>query len=191
MSENTDSISKRTNKIVTIFGSSRPKEDSAEYLEAELLGRELSAVGLSVCTGGYLGIMEAVSKGASQAQGNIIGVTSAVFSPTPNQYVNMQVHTMTIYERLQKLIEIGNGYIILKGGTGTLVEFSLVWELMNKNMITEKPVIAVTDFWKPVINLLDTELAYEGLEPCTKYVKVAKDASEAAEMMIDSLLRKD
>jgi len=131
--------------------------------------------------------MEAVSKGASQCQGNIIGVTSAVFSPTPNQFVNMQVHTSTLYERLQKLIEIGNAYIILKGGTGTLVEFSLVWELMNKNLISEKPIIAVTDFWKPVIDLLSAELAYEGLESCTKYVKIAKDASEAADMMINAL----
>ena len=100
----------------------------------------------------------------------------------------MQVHTMTLYERLQKLIEIGNGYIILKGGTGTMVEFSLVWELMNKKMIVEKPIIVVTDFWKPVVDLLATELAYEGLEPCSKYVKMARDSSEAADMMTEALL---
>ncbi len=191
MSETIDTTPPKPSKIVSIFGSSRPKEDSSEYREAELLGKKLSEAGLSVCSGGYRGIMEAVSKGASQSQGNIIGVTSAIFSPTPNQYVNMQVHTLTLYERLQKLIELGNGYIILKGGTGTLVEFALVWELMNKNMITEKPIIAVTDFWKPVIELLAAELAHEGLEPCTKYVRMAKDVSEAADMMIEALLGKD
>ncbi|HUI30403.1 MAG TPA: LOG family protein [Candidatus Acidoferrales bacterium] len=187
MSENIALSPNKPNRIVSIFGSSRPKEDSPEYQEAELLGRKLSEAGLSVCTGGYRGIMEAVSKGASRVEGNIIGVTSAVFSPTPNEYVNMQVHTMTLYERLQKLIELGSGYIILKGGTGTLVELALVWELMNKNMISEKPIIVVTDFWKPVVDLLDTELAYEGLESCTKYVKIARDASEAADMMIEAL----
>ena len=135
--------------------------------------------------------MEAISKGASQSQRNIIGVTSAVFSPTPNEFVNMQVHTMNLYERLQKLIDLGNGYIILKGGTGTLVEFALVWELMNKNIVQGKPIIAVTDFWKPVIDLLDTELAFEGLESCTKYVKMANNASEAADMMIEALLNKE
>ncbi len=189
MSENPDPNPSKAGKIVSIFGSSRPKEDSKEYVDAELLGRKLSAAGLSVCTGGYQGIMEAVSKGASQSQGNIIGVTSAVFSPTPNQFVNMQVHTMTLYERLQKLIDLGSGYIILKGGTGTLVELALVWELMNKNMLPEKPIIAVTDFWKPAIDLLTKELAFEGLESCTKYVKIAKDTSEAADIMISALLR--
>lgn len=187
MFENVEPNPNKPSKTVSIFGSSRPKEDSIEYQEAELLGKKLSSAGLSVCTGGYRGIMEAVSKGASQTEGNIIGVTSAVFSPAPNRYVNMQVHTMTLYERLQKLIELGNGYIILKGGTGTLVEFALVWELMNKNMISEKPIIAVTDFWKPVVDLLDTELEYEGLESCTRYVRIAKDVSEAADLMISAI----
>ena len=161
-----------------------------EYQEAELVGNKLASAGLSVCTGGYGGTMEAVSRGASQSAVNIIGVTSAVLSPAPNQYVNMQVHTMTLYERLQKLVDLGNGYIILKGGTGTLVEFSLVWELMNKNMIPEKPIIAVAAFWRPVVDLLNTELKYEGLEPCTKYIKLAKDGPEAADVMIDALLGK-
>lgn len=191
MAENPDQSSIKPSKVVTIFGSSRPKEDSKEYQEAEILGRKLSSAGLSVCTGGYRGIMEAVSKGASQSDVNIIGVTSAIFSPTPNQYVNMQVHTMTLYERLEKLIELGSGYIILKGGTGTLVEFALVWELMNKNMVPEKPIIAVTEFWKPVVSLLDTELAFEGLESCTRYVKIAKDASDAANIMIAALSTKN
>jgi uncharacterized protein (TIGR00730 family) len=176
-------------KIVTVFGSSRPQEGSREFQDAELIGKKLTAAGFSVCTGGYRGIMEAVSKGASQQNkdANIIGVTSAIFSPNPNQYINIQVHTSTLYERLQKLIELGNGYIVLKGGTGTLVEFALVWELINKNIIQEKPIIAVTNFWKPVIDLLNQELAHEGLESCTKYVKIAKDASEAADMMIEAL----
>ena len=180
----------KTGKIVTIFGSSRPTEDSKEFQEAESLGTKLAAAGISVCTGGYRGIMEAVSKGAFQSNVHIIGVTSAIFSPTPNKYVNMQVHTQSLYERLQKLVELGDGYVILKGGTGTLVEFSLVWELMNKNMIKEKPIVAVTDFWKPIVDLLDKELTFEGLESCTKYVKIAKDASEAAAMMTTSLLGK-
>jgi len=187
VAEDTNQIPDKPSKIVTIFGSSRPQEGSKEYQDAELLGKRLSAAGFSVCTGGYRGIMEAVSKGASHTDTNIIGVTSAVFSPTPNPYVNMQVHTMTLYERLQKLIDLGNGYIVLKGGTGTLVEFALIWELMNKNMVHEKPIIAVTDFWKPVIKLLDAELAFEGLESCTRYVTIAKDASEAADTMIAAL----
>lgn len=175
---------------MTIFGSSRPVEGSREFEDARLIGERLASVGISVCTGGYRGIMEAVSSGASKSDVKIVGVTSAVFSPNPNRFVNMQVHTRTLYERLQKLVELGDGYIVLKGGTGTLVEFATVWELMNKKVINEKPIVAVTDFWKPVVDLLDEELASEGLESCAKYVRIARDASEAAEIMIASLRNK-
>ncbi len=174
-------------KIVTVFGSSKPIPGNPEFAEAELIGRKLSEAGISVCTGGYAGIMEAVSKGASQSDVKIIGVTSVAFSPTPNQYVNIQVHTESLYERLQRLVELGDGYIVLKGGTGTLVEFSLIWELMNKTIMEEKPIVVVGDFWKPVIDLLDKELAFEGRESCARFVKVAKDTAEAADMMIERL----
>ncbi len=187
MAEIASSESSLTNKIVTIFGSSRPPDGSQEYKDAELIGERLASEGISVCTGGYRGTMEAVSKGASKSDVKIIGVTSAVFSPNPNEYVNVQVHTQSLYERLEKLVEMGDGYIVLKGGTGTLVELSMVWELMNKNLLSEKPIIAVTEFWRPVVELLGKELAFEGLESRAKYVKIAHDAKEAAEMMIQSL----
>lgn len=174
-------------KIVTVFGSSKPVEGSPEFEDALLIGKRLASNGLSVCTGGYGGTMEAVSKGASESDSRIIGVTSAVFSPVPNQYVNVQVHTQTLYERLQKLVELGDGYIVLKGGTGTLVEFATVWELMNKELIMDKPIVVVTGFWKPVVDLLDKELASEGKASGSSYVKIAKDGSEAADMMIGSL----
>jgi uncharacterized protein (TIGR00725 family) len=177
-------------KIVTIFGSSKPKEGSPEFEGAVLIGERLALNGISVCTGGYRGTMEAVSKGASKSDVKIIGVTSAVFSPDPNEYVNVQVHTQSLFERLQKLVELGDGYMVLKGGTGTLVEFAMVWELMNKNIIAGKPIIAVSEFWKPMIDLLGNELTSEGLASCAQYVKIARDAPEAAEMMISSLLKK-
>ncbi len=177
-------------KIVTVFGSSRPAEGSPEYETAMLIGERLASSGLSVCTGGYRGTMEAVSKGASGSDVKIIGVTSAVFSPNPNEFVNVQVHTRNLYERLQKLVELGDGYIILKGGTGTLVELAMVWELMNKEMITEKPIITVTDFWRPIVDLLGRELASEGHDSRARYVRIAHDASEAAMMMIAALTAK-
>ena len=174
-------------KTVTVFGSSRPIPSSPEYEEAELIGRRLAEGRLSVCTGGYAGIMEAVSRGASPFDVKIIGVTSTVFSTTPNRYVNIQVHTDSLYERLQRLVELGDGYIVLKGGTGTLVEFSLIWELMNKTLIKEKPIVVVGGFWKPVIDLLDRELTSERREPGKKFVKTAKDNAEAADIMIKTL----
>lgn len=187
MSESGQTIPPAPGKIVTIFGSGKPVDGSPEYEDAVLIGSRLASKGISVCTGGYRGIMEGVSKGASESDVKIIGVTSAVFSPSPNRYVNVQVHTQTIFERLQKLVELGDGYIVLKGGTGTMVEFAMVWELMNKEMIANKPIIVVSGFWKPVVDLLGQELTSEGMKLAAQYVKIAKDAGDAADLIIKSL----
>ena len=50
--------------VVTVFGSSRPHEGDADYEEARILGRCLAKHGFFVCSGGYGGVMEAVSRGA-------------------------------------------------------------------------------------------------------------------------------
>jgi uncharacterized protein (TIGR00725 family) len=60
---------------ITVFGTARSKEGDADYEEARLLGRLLAEAGHTVCTGGYAGAMEAVSRGAHEAGGHVVGVT--------------------------------------------------------------------------------------------------------------------
>src|SRR5438128_10095508 len=65
--------------VVTVFGSSRPHEGDADYEEARILGRSLAKHGFFVCSGGYGGVMEAVSRGAKEAGGKTFGVTAEFF----------------------------------------------------------------------------------------------------------------
>lgn len=176
-------------KIVTIFGSSRPLPGDQEYSFAESLGERIASMGMSVCTGGYRGIMEAVSKGASRYDVEVIGITVETFSREPNEFVNLQIHTKSIYERLQKLIELGDAYVVLKGGTGTLVELSLAWELINKNIIAEKPIVIANGFWRPIIELLDEELQFEGMMSCTRFLKIANSIDQIVETIKSSILK--
>ena len=60
---------------ISVFGGSQPKEEDAAYAEAMELGRLLAQRGHTVLTGGYIGVMEAVSRGACEAGGHVIGVT--------------------------------------------------------------------------------------------------------------------
>ncbi len=62
---------------ITIFGGSQPKPGSPAYAEAYELGKLLALAGHTVLTGGYMGTMEAVSRGANEAGGHVIGVTCA------------------------------------------------------------------------------------------------------------------
>ncbi len=71
-------------KIITVFGSALPKPTDEEYLTAYKLGRLIGEANLGVCSGGYGGIMEAVSKGCTEAGGEAIGVTVKSFRRSPN-----------------------------------------------------------------------------------------------------------
>src|SRR5437660_4544287 len=103
----------------TVFGGSRVEPDSDEYAAAQALGRALARQGFSVVTGGYNGVMEAVSRGAHEAGGHVVGVTVDViarnFERVPNSYLSQEVRTAALLERIDKLVELGDAYVVLPG----------------------------------------------------------------------------
>src|SRR5881397_3697699 len=115
--------------IVTVFGSSRPREGDADYEEARVLGRALAKHGFAVCSGGYGGVMEAVSRGAKEAGGKTYGVTAEFFKTAKiNAWIDVEVRKQSWEERLFGLIRLANGLVAGRGGTGTLVEPAVVCE---------------------------------------------------------------
>ena len=136
---------------ITVFGSSRPRAGEPDYEEARALGRALADRGFAVCTGGYGGVMEAVSRGAKEAGGRVVGVTADFFRAQANAWVDEEVRVATWQDRLFELIRRGAGYVACKGGTGTLVELAVVWEMLNKGVLERKPFVVLGDFWQPVL----------------------------------------
>ena len=153
-------------KIVTVFGSSRAMPESNTYKQAFELGKLLAEAGFTVCNGGYGGIMKASSRGAKQCRGKTIGITTRVFEQKPaNILIDEEIYTGNYIERLDKLTQIADAFIVLKGGVGTLSELSLVWCL---NVIGEmrKPIILVGDSWQKVIKnmLKHLVIAYQEMQ---------------------------
>lgn len=142
----------RPARTITVFGSSRPSEGHPHYALALELGAQLASRGFAVCSGGYGGVMEAVSRGAKQAGGHTIGITAEFFSSRANAWLDQIVSVKSWQERLFALIERGSGYVACPGGTGTLVELSVVWEMINKRVMPPKPFVTVGNFWKPIID---------------------------------------
>jgi uncharacterized protein (TIGR00725 family) len=139
-------------RIVTVFGSSRPKEGDGDYAEARALGRTLAESGFAVCSGGYGGVMEAVSRGAKEAGGKTYGVTAEFFGRGANEWIDVEVRKKGWEERLFELIRLGGGFVACKGGTGTLVELAVVWEMLNKSVMTAKPFVVLGEFWQPILD---------------------------------------
>lgn len=141
----------RRETIVTVFGSSRPREGDGDYDEARCLGRALAESGFVVCSGGYNGVMAAVSRGAKEAGGKTYGITADFFSLKANPWIDEEIRVATWEARLFKLVSMAQGYVACKGGTGTLVELAVVWEMLNKSVMTGKPFAVLGNFWIPVI----------------------------------------
>jgi hypothetical protein len=137
---------------ITVFGGAQPKEGTAAYEEARELGKLLAERGHAVLTGGYMGTMEAVSRGASEAGGRVIGVTCQDIEDWRGSKVNTWVKEerkrKTLIERLQALIEGCDAAIALSGGAGTLAEISLMWNLMIVESLPPRPLTLVGSGWQ-------------------------------------------
>lgn len=174
-------------KVISIFGSSRPRDGEPEYQEAYALGRALAQAGYVICNGGYGGIMEASSRGAKEAGGATIGVTVDIFARTANHWTDREIRKSTLVDRLATLVESADGFVVLKGGTGTLLELAYVWEFINKKFMPEKPVVVYGEFWTGVVDTLRTELLWEGLGDCTTIVRKASTPEQCVEILKQSL----
>lgn len=139
-------------RTITVFGSGLPRLGDPHYTEARALGVELSREGFVVCTGGYAGVMEAACRGAKEAGGTTIGVTAKFFASRANKWIDHEIRVKRWRDRLFELVERGDGYVVCRGGTGTLVELAVIWEMMNKGVMIGKPIVVIGDFWQPVVD---------------------------------------
>lgn len=152
---------------ITVFGSARPQPQDKLYQDALQLGSLLAQAGHTVMTGGYCGTMEAVSRGASEAGGHVIGVTCEEieqFRPSgPNPWVKEEWRFRFLSDRLNTLIERCDGAIALPGGAGTLTEITLMWNRSVIGSIPSRPLVVIGSGWKTVFTTL-FEMQYEHIQ---------------------------
>ncbi len=168
-------------KRITVFGGSRCTADTDEYREALTLGRLIVESGFEVCSGGYAGVMEAISRGASEAGGHVIGMTMTQFNSSPNPYVKTIEPSESFYARLQKLIVESAAYVAFRGGMGTMTEISLVWNKLTMNVLERRPLILLGDCWPRAFECLREHLVIS--ERDMTFLTFAATAEEAIEVL--------
>ncbi|HWO01124.1 MAG TPA: LOG family protein [Blastocatellia bacterium] len=166
---------------ITVFGGSRCGADSSEYGEALKLGRLLVEAGFEVASGGYYGVMEAISRGAHEAGGHVIGVTMNQFKAAPNSYLKKIEPSADFYARLQTLIRESAGYIALRGGMGTVTEVSLVWNQLVMNVIPPRPLILLGEGWPRAMECLREHLVISDAD--MKHLSFATNAEDAVALL--------
>lgn len=172
---------------VSVFGGSQPREGEAAYVEAMKLGRLLAECGHTVLTGGYIGTMEAVSRGAQEAGGHVIGVTcediEAWRRVKANSWVMEEIRKKTLMERLHTLIHESDAALALPGGPGTLTEIALTWNLMIVESLHRRPLILIGDGWQSVFDQF-----FKGLDAYVpahqrEILRFAKDVQTAVDYL--------
>ena len=143
-----------------MFGGSRVARGTAEYDAAQRLGRLLAERGYAVVTGGYNGVMEAISRGSREGGGSSIGVTVGILgdAASPNEWLDEEIKTTALLERIDKLLELGSAYVVLPGGAGTFAELGIAWNLALLGGLHGKPIVVVGEGWKRVLETMIEQL---------------------------------
>jgi len=176
---------------VTVFGGSHPKPGEPAYEQALQLGRLIGLAGYTVLTGGYIGTMEAVSRGVAEAGGHVIGVTcEEIESWRPgkaNPWVHEELRYPSLRQRLFALIEECDGAIALPGGVGTLAEIAMMWSQMQVFATTSRPLILIGDGWETMMFDFYAKLGDYVSEKSRALVTLSPNVEEAF-MRLQSLL---
>ena len=173
---------------VCVFGTSDPA-DKKSVDQAGELGYRLAEAGCVVVTGGYGAAMEGANRGAREAGGFTVGVTCSIFSRPPNSYLDENIVTASLLERLETLLRLGDAYVAGKGGTGTLAEIALAWEYINKRIVSRRPLVLLGDFWAALPGIIKDEKAAPGVSigRAAESILSAQDVPEAVRLVRDNV----
>jgi uncharacterized protein (TIGR00730 family) len=177
-------------KIISVFGSSSAEVGSEAYQDARTLGRLLAEAGFDVMNGGYHGVMEAVSRGAREGGGRVLGITLSLFDPyrpSGNRWLDEEIKKDDYLDRLKHLTMESDGCIALAGSIGTLTEVFATWSLLQVGRMNTKPLILVGDCWRRVVRTL----VHESFIPETELhaIHAVVTPEEAVQVLIERLSR--
>lgn len=178
-------MKKRIISRVAFFGFADVEPNSELYKQAFQAAKLLAKNGFTIVNGGGPGVMDASTKGAESVEGDTVAVT---FYPKgapgfEGRYVanvvDREIVTGNYVERMFKLMEVADVFLIFRGGTGTISEFGTAWTLARLYYGHHKPFILFGDFWHEVMSTLQRHFLMRGTEE--RVYRIVKTPGEALE----------
>lgn len=155
---------------VAFFGDAAVGERSEPYRAAYKAAQLIAKEGYVVVNGGGPGVMDAATKGAESVGGETLSVTFYPKHATgfEGRYVgnitDKEIKTTNYIERMFKLMEHSDIFLIFRGGTGTISELGTAWVLAKLYYGHHKPFVLVGDFWRPVMKAINENLLIDAKE---------------------------
>jgi uncharacterized protein (TIGR00730 family) len=150
---------------VTVFGSARIAESSADYAQAREVGRRLAEAGFAVVTGGGPGAMEAANRGAKDADGVSVGFNIELpHEQAANPYLDIEFTFRHFYARKVCLVKASEGFVLMPGGFGTLDELFEALVLIQTGKVMHFPVVLFgSGHWTGLVSWWNDRLLAEGM----------------------------
>ena len=158
----------RANYRVSIFGSARAAPGVFPYDEVKRLAAELTVMGCDIVTGGGPGLMQAANEGARSveaAAGRSVGVRVELpFEQEVNPFVGEMYEHKTFFSRLHHFMIVSDSFVVVPGGIGTLLELSMVWQLLQVRKLGRTPLILVGKMWEGLVDWARAAMLRPGLD---------------------------
>jgi len=159
----------RENYRVTIFGSARLQPGTRAYEAVKQLAAELTTMGCDIVTGGGPGLMQAANEGAASvdpaALQRSVGIRVELpFEQEVNPFVGQMYEHRTFFSRLHQFMIMSDAFVVTPGGIGTLLELSLVWQLLQVRKLYNTPLILVGKMWAELVDWGRRSMLREGSE---------------------------
>jgi predicted Rossmann-fold nucleotide-binding protein len=159
--------SKRDRYRATIFGSARARPGTFAYDEVKRVAAALAELGCDIVTGGGPGLMQAANEGASVVgapeRSRSVGIRVELpFEHDANPFVQQAFEHKTFFTRLHHFVLTSDIFIVAPGGIGTVLELTMVWQLLQVQHVQNTPLILVGKMWAELVdwakkNLLGVE----------------------------------
>ena len=169
----------RRRPVLSVIGSAGALTPDVEAASVAL-GRLAVDAGFRIASGGRDGVMEAASRGAHASEryreGDVVAILPTYRREEANAYADIVIPTGLGVARNALVVAIADVVVAVHGGSGTLSELALAWQL-------GKPVVALrqTGGWAEELagRTLDARRADQ--------VIVADSAAEAVEQALACL----
>lgn len=174
----------RYDKGVVIFGSARTLPENKYYKQAYALSFRLAKLGYPVLSGGGMGTMKAVNKGAYDAKGKSIGLNIKLpHEQFNNKYTTKSMTFNYFFIRKFFLTYLSRATVVFPGGWGTMDEAYEHLTLLQTKKIKQRPIIFVgADYYKDVFNWWEDVLVVKnktiGEKDIQKYANLVNSNEE-------------